>query len=58
MITLTNPHDGTKHEMDADAFAELRQAYDQAIEAERDELVFRAMRLDIATAREILAADV
>ena len=54
MITLTNPETGQKHTMDAPALDELRAAYDHAVEAQRSELVFRAMRIDTAQAKEIL----
>lgn len=58
MITLTNPDDGKKHEMDGPAMAELREALKAAQEAGRSELVFRAMRMDTETALKVLAADV
>lgn len=57
MITLTNPDTGQRHPMDAAAFKELREAFDAAKAAERDHLVFRAMLLDLDTARNILAAE-
>lgn len=53
-ISLKNPETGDVHNMDAEAFAELRQAVEQAEEAERDEVVFRAMRLDLDQAKGVL----
>jgi len=57
MVTITNPETGERHFFDKEAYAELRQAYDQSILMSWDEVVFRAMRIDIAQAREILATD-
>lgn len=57
MIKLTNPQDGKVHEMNKDAFDELRKAHQEAVEYDRDEVVFRAMRLDLTTVKSILAAD-
>lgn len=58
MITLTNPDNGKKHEMDKAAMTELREAVDYAKRAERGEVVFRAMRIELSQAVTILAADV
>ena len=56
-IRLTNPETGDRHEIDGDAKLELQAAYDHAVEAERTELVFRGMRLDVNTAETILKAE-
>jgi len=58
MITLKNPETGQSHDMDADAFTELRAAYTEALAMGRDQVVFRAMRLDVVNTEDILACQV
>ncbi len=55
MITLKNPETGQKHEMDAEALKEFSAAYQEAVKNDREEVVFRAMRLDMFTARQVMA---
>lgn len=57
MITIKNPETGKVHEMDEPALAELRDAIAYAEKAERGEVVFRAMRIDVATAKSVADAE-
>lgn len=56
-IVITNPETGQKHEMDEAALSELRDAIAYAENADRGEAVFRAMRIDVATAKSIVEAE-
>jgi len=56
MITLKNPETGQKHMMDEEAMKEFAAAYKEAVDNDRQEVVFRAMRLDMSSARQVMAA--
>lgn len=57
MITLKNPDTGQKHEMDAAAMKELRENLGFAEQHGRDQFTFRAMLIDVKSAKNILAAE-
>lgn len=57
MMTINNPETGQKHEMDEGALSELRDAIAYAENADRGEVVFRAMRIDLATAKSVIEAE-
>ncbi len=56
-IILKNPETGQKHEIDAAARKELAENLAFAEQHGRDQFTFRAMLLDVGSARNILEAE-
>jgi len=57
VIVLKNPETGQKHEMDAAARKELRDNLGFAEQHGRDQFTFRAMLIDVGSAKNILDAE-